>query len=182
MIEIHGKCECPFAWRVRICAREKALPFEWIPFDGPDPDPRAMRHNPEKKSPKLWEDGFELLESSVILRYLDEAYPDKPLQALGARDRALMGMRLRQIGGLEAHPPEIPPEPKKLERSFAVLDKALSDGRAFLGGTGPDLSDVAAWPFLLLLDKAGYPPQGSHLKAYWDRIRERDPLLATRPH
>src|SRR5205807_7686116 len=73
VIEIHGKRECPFAWRVRICAREKGLPFEWIPFDGPDPDPRAVRHKPEKKSPKRWEDGFELLESSVILRYLDEA-------------------------------------------------------------------------------------------------------------
>ena len=77
MREIHGKQDCPFAWRVRIVAREKGLPFEWIPFDVPRPDPRAEKNNPERKSPKLVEDGFQLTESLVIAEYLDEAYPDR---------------------------------------------------------------------------------------------------------
>jgi len=37
MYEIHGKRECPFAWRIRLTAREKRLPFEWIPFDVASP-------------------------------------------------------------------------------------------------------------------------------------------------
>jgi len=37
MYEIHGKRECSFAWRIRLTAREKRLPFEWIPFDVASP-------------------------------------------------------------------------------------------------------------------------------------------------
>src|SRR5512143_2894380 len=97
MREIHGLSECPFAWRVRVTAREKDLPFDWIPYDAPHPDPRAREHNPEKKSPKLVEEGFELIESLVICEYLDEAHPGRPLQALSARDRAQMRLRMKKL-------------------------------------------------------------------------------------
>lgn len=36
-IELHGRSKCPFAWRTRIAAFEKGVPFEWIPFDVPAP-------------------------------------------------------------------------------------------------------------------------------------------------
>ena len=181
MIEIHGKRECPFAWRVRICAREKQLPFEWLPFDVPDADPRAAQRNPEKKSPKLWDDGFELVESHIILQFLDEAHPANELQPLGARPRAQMRLRMCQLEKLEAHPPEHPADEKRLARGFETLERTLIDGRAFMGGTGPDLSDIAVWPFLWVLEKAGFPPRGQRSKEYWERVRERESVVLTRP-
>ena len=181
MIEIHGKRECPFAWRVRLCAKEKNLPFHWIPFDVRDPDPASAQHNPEKHSPLLWDDGFSLTESEVILHYLDEAHPGSHLQPLSARDRAQMLLRMVQLRKLEAHPPEHPGNPKKLEAGFDSLEKALRDGRLLLGGSKPDLSDISVWPFLWVLTHAGIQPPGAHTKMYWNRIRERDSLVATRP-
>jgi len=175
MIEIHGKRECPYSWRVRLCAREKGLPYEWIPCDVPDPDPRAAQRNPERKSPKLWDDGFELVESHVILQYLDEAHPGAPLQPLGARARAQMRLRTCQLEGFETYPLD----ETKVVYAFGVLERALADGRAFLGGNGPDLSDISVWPFLAALEKF---PRGKRAQEYWNRVRERDSLVATRPH
>jgi glutathione S-transferase len=187
VIEIHGKRDCPFAWRVRIAANEKGLPFDWIPCDVPRPDPRAMENNPEQKSPKLVEDGFELTESLVILGYLDEAYPGRPLQALGARGRAQMRLRLRQLAKLEVlvgpgHPVDEKVRARAAE-GHQALEQMLSDGRAFLGGLQPDLSDVAAWPFVSQLEEAGLPIPAPCPKAaaWWQRARGRQSLVATRP-
>ena len=154
MIEIHGKRMCPFAWRARICAREKGIAFDWLPFDAHPPDPRAVRGNPEQKSPKLVDGDFELIESLVILQYLDEAHPGVSLQPLRARDRALLRLRLEKLAALEQHvTPENPPDREKLRQGFDALEEALADGRTWMGGASPDLSDVAVWPFLFMLER-----------------------------
>lgn len=185
MREIHGKSECPFAWRARIVAREKGLPFDWIPFDVERPDPRAAQHNAEQKSPRLVEDGFELTESLVIVEYLDEAFAEPHLSALGARERAQMRLRMKQLAKLEVHAqPELDEKSRsKVRAGWAELDRMLADGRQWLGGSGPDLSDVAVWPFLALLEKYGHPipPDFKHAAAYWSRAKDRDSLSSTRP-
>jgi len=187
MIEVHGKRDCPFAWRVRITAREKGLPFEWIVCDAPKPDARAAARNPDCKSPRLWEDGFTLIESLVIVQYLDEAHPDRPLQALSARERAQMRLRLEQLRKLENHlTPERPADDKvrrRVSEGHEALDRFLADGRVWLGGGAPDLSDVASWPFLRQLEDAGLriPDRLDRAAAYWRRASERESLQATRP-
>jgi glutathione S-transferase len=181
MREIHGLTECPFAWRVRIVAREKDLPFDWLPYDAPNPDPRTAEHNPERKSPKLVEEGFELIESIVICEYLDEAYPGRSLQALGARERAQMRVRLKQLSKLEVHvEPGKPLDRKRIEDGYSALESMLGE-RPWLGGSAPDLSDMAAWPFLWKLETAGLPPSSPRAAAYWKRARERDSLVTTKP-
>jgi glutathione S-transferase len=158
---IRGKRECPFAWRVRIAAREKDLPFEWMPFDEGDT---------RWKSPTLVEDGFELIESLVIIQYLDEAYPGRPLQALGARERAQMRLRMSELAGLE----------NEFTSGCEMLERMLADGRTWLGGDGPDLSDVAIWPFLAQSER-DIPAQLKRVKTYWSRVRDRDSITSTRP-
>lgn len=185
MREVHGKKDCPFAWRVRIAAREKGLPFEWLPYDVAAPDARALAHNPEKKSPKLIEDGFELIESLVIIAYLDEANPGTPLQPEDPRARALMRLRQRQLAQLEVHVGSGHPPDKaardKVAQGYDALARMLRDGRQWLGGDRPDLSDIAAWPFLWKLDEAGLRlPEGA-AAAYWARACTRDSLASTRP-
>ncbi|MCA1828620.1 MAG: glutathione S-transferase family protein [Myxococcales bacterium] len=163
---IRGKRECPFAWRVRIAAREKDLPFEWMPFDD---------GGTTWKSPTLIEDGFQLTESLVIIQYLDEAFPERPLQALGARERAQMRLRMAELGAFEKE--------EKFSPGYEALEPMLADGRTWLGGDGPDLSDVAVWPFLAQLEKGGHPIPDDlkHATAYWTRARDRDSLVSTRP-
>jgi glutathione S-transferase len=179
MIEIHGKRLCPFAWRARVCAREKGIRFDWLPFDAPSPDPRALRRNPEQKSPKLVHGDFELIESLVILQYLDEAFSGAALQPSGPRERALLRLRLEKLQGLEQHvTPREPPDPEKLRKGFDALEEGLAEGRPWLGGSNPDLSDIAVWPFLWTLREAGIEVRPA---AYWQRARARESLAQTRP-
>jgi glutathione S-transferase len=138
-----------------------------------------LRHNPERKSPKLVIGDFELTESLVILQYLDEAYPGAALQPLSARDRALLRLRLAALQGLEQHVTrEDPPDREKLRKGFDAMEERLAGGRPWMGGASPDLSDVAVWPFLWTLEEAGIEVRPL---AYWQRAKARESLAVTRP-
>jgi len=187
MLEIHGKRECPFAWRVRLVAREKGAPFEWVPYDVSSPDARAGQHNPERRSPLLWDAGFALPESIVIAEYLDETCPGRALLPTAARTRAEARLLLATIvPKLEAVPTHGAEEDEGLARAragHAALDAALSDGRPWLGGDLPLLPDLMIWPFLALQEEGGaaVPAELSSAAAYWRRAREHPSLTASRP-
>jgi glutathione S-transferase len=172
MLEIHGLRECPFAWRARVAAREKGVPFVWIAYDAEPRDPRADSHNQDRKSPKLYDGGFELIESLAIMQFIDEACDGPPLAPADPRERALMRARFSLAHKLEMHPPE----EAKIRKAYAALEAALR-GKEWLGGQKPDLSDMAIWPFLYKHAQAGF--EFDH--PYWRRSRERASLLATRP-
>ena len=187
MLEIHGKQECPFAWRARLTAREKGIAFEWIPHDVGSPDPRASQHNPQQRSPLLWDEGFPLVESLVIAQYIDESREGRALLPGRAKERA----RMRELTATVAAKLEITPSHardanaarRRIGEGHAMLDAALSDGRAWLGGDAPMLPDLMVWPFLALQERDGaaIPAQLQRACAFWARAKERDSLRETRP-
>ncbi len=187
MLEIHGKQECPFAWRVRLVAREKGAPFEWVPYDVTSADARARQHNPERRSPLLWDAGFTLPESIVIAEYIDETCPGRALLPTAPRLRAQARLLLATlVPKLEAVPTCAADEDEALARArtgHAALDAALSDGRKWLGGDLPLLPDLMIWPFLAFQEKraAAVPAELSFAAAYWRRAREHPSLTASRP-
>ncbi|PZN95999.1 MAG: glutathione S-transferase family protein [Hyphomicrobiales bacterium] len=83
-----------FARKVEIALREKGLPFERIvvPFDqttGYEPKhPEVLALNPKGQVPVLSDDGLVLYDSTVIIEYLDEAYPQPPLYPATPAERA----------------------------------------------------------------------------------------------
>ena len=81
----------PFAWKVWLALEHKAIPYDLkvLSFDKGDtraPDFRAI--NPRGKVPTIVDKGYALWESAVILEYLDEAYPERPLLPKDSRSRA----------------------------------------------------------------------------------------------
>ena len=187
MLEIHGKRECPFAWRVRLVAREKGAPFEWVPYDVTSPDARARQHNPERRSPLLWDAGFTLSESIVIAGYIDETYPGRTLLPSAPRPRAQARLLLATlVPKLEALPAPADDEDEavaKARAGHAALDAALSDAQPWLGGELPLLPDLMIWPFLAVQEEGGAPVSAelSSAAAYWRRAREHPSLAASRP-
>jgi glutathione S-transferase len=185
MLEIHGKKDCPFAWRVRLTARQKEVEFAWLPYDVPDPDPRTMEHNPERKSPLLWEDGFSLAESVVVAQYLDESREGRRLMPANTRDRArarlLLATVVAKLEVAPSHAESRDAAVEKARRGHAALDRVLSDGRAYLGGDSPSLPDLMLWPFLALQEWDGVPPQPARAAEYWRRVKDTPALVATRP-
>ncbi|OYW60815.1 MAG: hypothetical protein B7Z40_19500 [Bosea sp. 12-68-7] len=83
-----------FARKVEIALREKGLPFErvMVPFNqttGYDPKhPEVLALNPKGQVPVLSDAGLVLYDSTVIVEYLDEAYPEIPLYPGSPAERA----------------------------------------------------------------------------------------------
>ena len=94
MITLYSGPLSLFARKVEIALREKGLPFEriMVPFNqttGYDPrHPEVLALNPKGQVPILSDDGLVLYDSTVIIEYLDEAYPQPPLYPATPAERA----------------------------------------------------------------------------------------------
>jgi glutathione S-transferase len=94
MITLYSGPLSLFARKVEIALAEKGLPFEriMVPFSqttGYEPKhPEVVALNPKGQVPVLSDDGLVLYDSTVILEYLDEAYPEPPLYPATPAQRA----------------------------------------------------------------------------------------------
>jgi glutathione S-transferase len=88
-----------FTAKVRIALDEKGLPYEKIPVpfsraSGYQPKhPDVLAANPKGQVPVLVDDGITLYDSTIILEYLEDRYPEPPLYPRDARARG----RCRQL-------------------------------------------------------------------------------------
>lgn len=71
---------CPYCARVRIALAEKERVYETVEIDLSDRPAWVYELNPLGRVPIL-DDGFVLPESEVIMAYLEERYPERPLLA-----------------------------------------------------------------------------------------------------
>lgn len=184
-IEIHGREGCPYAWRARLVAAEKGIPYTFVAYDREPPDEGAER-NPDHKSPLLIDDDFVIPESVVISAYLDEAYPGTSLTPVKPRDRAWMRLLMGQLEGLAADTRPgavLSPEGRaRVDAALAVLERELGADRQFVGGNRPSLADVVIWPMLAgLFLRLKLPIPEGPIQAYWDRVTARESFLETRP-
>ena len=108
-----------FTAKVRVALAEKALAYErievgWSLTDRYIPHhPDVVRLNPKRQVPVLVDGDLSLYDSTIIMEYLEDRYPDPPLLPRGPAARA----RCRQ---LEAEADELIFEPiwSLIEESF----------------------------------------------------------------
>jgi glutathione S-transferase len=80
-IELYYFSGSPFAWRVQLGLEHKGLDYELQalnPSKGEHRSESFLKLNPHGKVPVLQHDGFTLYESSAIVEYLEERFPDTP--------------------------------------------------------------------------------------------------------
>jgi glutathione S-transferase len=94
MLELYDNTNSVCAQKIRIALAEKGLQAKQhlMTLRGDQFDPSYMKLNPSAVVPTLVHDGHVITESSVILYYLDEAFPDKPLMPKAPLDRAKVRM------------------------------------------------------------------------------------------
>ena len=146
--------------RVALAAGYKQLPIEWVDVD--PADRAAVREvSGQELVPVLVDDGRVVVDSPVILRYLEERHPEPPLWPRDPARRAELDVFLDWFNRLWKGPPnEIEtergkPQPdtvriESLGRELrAALDvfEALLDGREYLYGAF-SAADCTAFPFL----------------------------------
>lgn len=76
--------------KVRLVLAEKGLDFESHEVNlitGEQHDPAYVKLNPKHVVPTLVHDGRVLVESTLIIRYLDDAFPEPPLRPKDAPTR-----------------------------------------------------------------------------------------------
>ncbi|WP_370270750.1 glutathione S-transferase family protein [Nioella sp.] len=98
MIELYGYPKSTCTQKVKLCLFEKALPFSDRPVDLAKQEhltPDYLALNPNGVVPTLVHDGAVIHDSSVIMEYIDEVFPDVPMSGRTPVDRARVRAWLR---------------------------------------------------------------------------------------
>lgn len=194
-----------FSRKVEIALREKGLPFSRVavPFSqerGYDPKhPDVVAANPKGQVPVLVDGALTLYDSTVILEYLEDAYPAPPLYPAAA-DRArcrqdelfadeVMLVPLRAL----MHRTELrSADPARWDAAeagtraaedviaaqLAALDRRLGERTYLCGAFG--VADIAVFMAVLYGQRLAGPPLRDYaaLSAWFVRLGER-PAVAT---
>ena len=101
-MKLHGSHRSPYVQKVRVFIREKGVPCEFLDNRPASVEVRAI--NPLSQIPTLeLEDGSGLYDSSVIVEYIDGAWPENPLipLTLAKRNRSqTLGSVVRRDRGV----------------------------------------------------------------------------------
>jgi glutathione S-transferase len=183
MIMLYDAARCPYCARARIMLAEKRIEFETTEIDLSDRPMWIYEKNETGRVPVLEEDAWILPESSVILEYLEERYPEPPLLPADPGDRALArvlifrhddftkpyyALRRSEAGAADA-----------FDRELAKLDLHL-ERQPWLTGAAFGLADIAYVPWILRArDMLGVDLDRFAALADWfERMLERPSVAA----
>jgi glutathione S-transferase len=184
VITLYTAARCPYAARARIVLAEKGLEVEAVEIDLSNRPAWLYEKNPTGRVPVIEEDdGDPLPESTVIMEFLEERYPEPALLPADPADRAAVrllifrdedltdpyyALRRGEDGAAE-----------EFDAALATLDARLRD-RDYLGGTEYSLADIALVPWVLRardmlgVELDGHPALGAWLA----RLEERPAIAA----
>ena len=88
MLKVYGASISPFVRKVLLTLEYKGLSYEQVPTSPFAPTADFLAKSPLKKIPVLDHDDFSIPDSSIICRYLEEAFPAQPFYPASVQDRA----------------------------------------------------------------------------------------------
>ncbi|KAJ9602213.1 hypothetical protein H2200_013333 [Cladophialophora chaetospira] len=189
----------PFAQKVRIALREKNIPFKFSTPKGGGSgnlallDPDFVKDSPRLEIPVLVDGDVKIFESTIILEYIEDKYPDnKPLRAADAAGRAKARMiedvcdsqyeainwGMGEISTFKRAEGELAAALKGKARVQARqiqswLTEQLGDAEWF-GGDHFGYADVCVWPVVNRSTSYGLEPElGTPLRDWYERAKER---------
>jgi glutathione S-transferase len=200
-IELIEHPRSPYAQKVRILLREKAIPFTTRLPDGVGSGALAdelQRANPRLEVPILKIGSASLFDSTIILEFLEETYPESalmPVQPLArARARTIedvfdthweavnwglgeidlwrrAGEALGTLLRAEAE--------REVRFLYRWLERQLGEAD-WLSGSQFGWTDLCAAPFVATTERFGLPPQpGSAVERWFERLRARPSVRDT---
>ncbi|KAK8563821.1 hypothetical protein V6N13_005952 [Hibiscus sabdariffa] len=155
-LKVLGAWGSPFSRRVEIALELKGVPFEYIEekvFDEKLKSPLLLKCNPvHKRVPVLLHNGKPVVESLIILEYIDETWknnpilPDDPHQRAQARfwahfidHKCMPPVWTALLGSGEEREKAV----EEVRECLKTLEGVL-DGNRFFGGETIGLVDIAA--------------------------------------
>jgi glutathione S-transferase len=174
---------CPYAARARIVLAEKGLDYDAVEIDLDDRPAWLYEKNPLGRVPVYEEDGGLILpESLVIMEYLEERYPERPLWPADPAERALGRLWLERFDdrlGRAYYAARRGDGRDELDARLTELDSAL-EAQPYLSGRDYGLADIGYVPWILrALDRFGVE-LGPALADWLERISSRPAVVAER--
>jgi len=180
MLKLYDYPDCPFCQKVRVVLAEKDLEFEKIFVDlrkGDQKTPEFLRLNPYGRVPVLMDEDEVIYESTVIIEYLEDEYPNPLLlpEESGARARVRLledfcdnsftpptSMLLHELYKPEAERDQqrIAQSHDEIRRCMAHVNHHLGSAD-YLGGSQFTLADAAFAPRATLLNRMSVELDGS---------------------
>ena len=187
----------PYARKVRIILAEKQLPCELRETDIKNKSDELLRLSPIGKVPILVEDDLVLWDSTQIVEYLDETYPEP---AFYPSDRAER-LRCRQgeeladtlmdtVVGLWFQKQKSTPDAADQAKLQQLLDRLLHflnqrlSGNPYLFGenwSAIDVSALCALGYYSLRFGTDWQAQYPHLKTWFEALHQRESVRSTMP-
>ena len=179
---VYDAARCPYCARVRIVLAEKGLAYEPIEIDLSDRPAWLYEKNPRGKVPVLEEDGGLILpESTVIMEYLEERFPEPALWPADPAERALGRLWLDRFDDRlgDDYYALRRGDGSQLPRRLADIDDAL-EAQPYLTGREFGLADIGYVPWILRarsslgVELDPYPA----LAGWLERLSERPAVAA----
>jgi glutathione S-transferase len=166
MIRLCGFRVSNYHNKVRIALLEKGVAFEEDENVKPSQEPGYLAQSPMGKVPYLEADGARIRESSAILEYLEDAFPQKPLLPKDPLERArvrelvifielhLELVARRMYGMLAGGKPVSEETRQRVEKDLAKgvrALKAVARFEPYIAGKELTIADCAAFVHLPLV-------------------------------
>jgi glutathione S-transferase len=201
MITLYEHPLSPYAQKVKIALREKGIPFETLMPGGlgaGGAQGAFLAASPRAEAPALVDGDLSVFDSTIILEYLEDAYPQPSMRPGPAADRARVRM-LEEV--MDTHYEAINwglselrwfkraqgEQAKAIEATawrqtdgfYAWLERQLGD-RTWFNGETFGWGDLSVVPFLNGSAGHGHPPpEGSRLADWLARANARPSVVAT---
>jgi glutathione S-transferase len=200
VLKIYGVPQATCTKRVIATLLEKNIPYEMVPVDvraGEHKREPYLSINPFGVIPALDDDGFIVIESRAICRYIENKHKNHGIELvpteLKANSRFEQGayietnefdphasqlvyeLLFKGMFGGSADEEKVKQHTEKLEKVLDVYEKILSK-QEFIGGDVFTLADIYHYPYgsLLTAIKLGHlVDDRPNVKAWWDRITDR---------
>ena len=206
-LNVYGIPGSPFLRSVEITLHEKGLDYQLHALKpGEHKSEEYLKRHPFGRVPAFEHDGFELYETQVIIRYLDERFPHPPLTPGDAQRRARMNQVIgiiesyffpkaaapiafnRIIGprllGLPSDEAAIADAMPMARTCFAEFDRLLGD-KPYFTGNSVSLADIMLGAQLDLFSECAEGRQlidgTSNLRPWLERMLARRSFIGTQP-
>ena len=201
MITVYEHPLSPYAQKVKIALAEKGIPFTTHLPDafgsGAVREPGFIADNPRHEVPTLVDGETRIFDSTVILEYLEDKYPEPPLLPKTPEERARVRMledvmdtqyeainwAILEIDGFKRASGELRDQllgraADQTAKLQGYLDRHL-ESRPWFNGASFGWGDIAVVPHLNTSAACGNGPKpGSRLADWLQRSNERPSVIA----
>jgi glutathione S-transferase len=182
-LKLYHSPTSPNSRRVRIFLAEKDLKVPLVAVDlgkGEQHSEAYRAINARRVVPTLLlEDGTAIGEVPAIMRYLDEAFPEKPLLGATPRDKGLKGRAIAGPHDYEQIPALVERSVLRVKNFFADFNERLGEV-PFVAGEHYSAADITA---LVTVDFAkalelSVPADHAALKRWYETVSSRPSAAA----